>query len=160
MRDQSPPRPARRGLTALLLLAVAHVIGCGGSEPEIPEEYLLVPDRPEAAEVDFGSYVIPIPNQNPATRAAFGTRNYMQLQFVLFGIVDPEDESSARRLAERHRSELRDRVIKTCRNTSPGELQDPELLTLKLRLVDATQPVFEGVTFQTLLVRDLMIEAL
>lgn len=152
-------RFACRVLAALVLPSL--VAGCGGgADVDEVTEFELVPARPVLSEVDFGSFAIPIPGQTLDSDQQIVHRNYLQLEFTLFGVVQPKDRGETTRLAERRRGELRDRVIKVCRNTSPGELKDPELLTLKLRLIDAIQPAFEGVVLDTLLMRDLVIEAI
>lgn len=149
-----------RSCAPVALLAL--LAGCGSApDPEELTELELVPTRPETREIDFGMYNVPVPGQTlDEEQGEVLSYNYLQLRFKLVGIVEPNDESETTRLAERHRGELRDRVINVCRNASLQELQDPELVTLKLSLIDATQPVFEGIVFDTVLIRDYMIESL
>lgn len=143
-----------------LLVACVALVGCGAEPEEELTEFDLIPPPPLMSEVELGMFVIPVPGETLDNDQQSEQRNFLQLQFTLLGVVDPEDESNTLRLAERRRDELRDRVITVCRNTSLRELSDPQLLTLKLRLIDATQPMFEEVMLDSLLLRDLMVEAL
>jgi flagellar basal body-associated protein FliL len=55
----------------------------------------------------------------------------------LYALVRPENKSHIADDWARHEGKIRDHVIRVCRNASVDELQEPELSTLKARLMDA-----------------------
>ncbi|MEM6262966.1 MAG: hypothetical protein AAGI38_10695 [Bacteroidota bacterium] len=84
----------------------------------------------------------------------------MQFRFELFALVDPSDAQKTTKLAERRQGKLRDEVIRVCRRTSIDELLDPELATLRSRLLDATQPLLESVALRRVLLTHRKTEPL
>lgn len=125
---------------SLLLLALS--LGCGGVEAIDLTKLTANPPRKKLVEVALGSYMIPVPTFLH-NHHQIDTTNVLQLQFELSGLVTPKLEQAVQKNFERRKGELQDRVIRVCRNARMEELQAP-FRTLKLRLLDVVQPLFEG----------------
>jgi hypothetical protein len=129
---------------AALLVVLAFIwltaTGCG-SRPKFEfDELDLVPVQEELAEFLLGRYSIPIPVAEHRRDNHAVHRNRFQLDFQLFALVSPHEQSYIEHAWELHRGTIRDRVIRVCRNASVDELQEPELATLKAQLFDALRP--------------------
>ena len=61
----------------------------------------------------------------------------MQLDFQLFALVSPREKSNIEDAWERREGAIRDQVIRVCRSTPIDDLLEPELATLKARLISA-----------------------
>lgn len=133
-------------LAALGLLALAS--GCGGSSSPSYDDFEVFQFREEMTETSLGHFSVPVPLIVSGDEAS----NRIQFQFELFGVVKPEAESRTLRLAERHKGQLRDRVIRVCRNARIEDLLDPQLSTLRSRLLDTIQPLLDGVAVDRVLV--------
>jgi hypothetical protein len=120
------------------MLSVA-MLGCGSPASYEYDELDLSPNQDELNEFSFGHYAIPIP-----VSQAFGddgkvTHTQIEFAFDLYALVSPDFAPKIDDLWQRHEGKVRDRVIRICRNASWEDLQDPELATLKSRLIDAVQ---------------------
>jgi hypothetical protein len=125
----------RRAL-AIGALTICIAVGCS-SKSEFEYDALdLAPAQEELSEFMLGEYSIPIPVVEERGDV-FLHRNRFQLAFELYALVPPEKESSIADDWGRHEGKIRDHVIRVCRNASVDELQEPELSTLKARLMDA-----------------------
>jgi flagellar basal body-associated protein FliL len=60
----------------------------------------------------------------------------MQLDFKLFALVSPHEESELEDSWARHEGQIRDQVINVCRSATLDELQEPQFSTLKSRLTE------------------------
>jgi hypothetical protein len=111
--------------------------GCG-SQPSFEfDELDLVAAEEELEEFSLGEYAIPIPGTEKSGHGSAGKHNRIQMDFELFALVSPHEKSKLSHAWERHKGMVRDRVIRVCRNASLEVLQEPELGTLKAKLIDA-----------------------
>lgn len=127
------------------LLAIAglgSLLGCG-SDASLRLEHLELLPEEDADTVEFalGEYDIPIPEHGAITDGTRPPRNYMQLEFSLFAEIATKDQPHLAQVFARHEGMVRDRVIQVFRNATLEDLDEPNLVTLKLRLVDAIEPV-------------------
>lgn len=132
----------RRQLFALPCAALACgwlcVVASGcGSEPAFEfDELDLVAAEEELEEFPLGEYAIPIPAVQKSAGGS-GKHNRIQFDFELFALVSPHEKSKLSHAWNRHEGMIRDRVIRVCRNASLEVLHEPELATLKAKLMDA-----------------------
>jgi hypothetical protein len=156
---ESCHRTRRRLLADAVILtaSLAMLLGGCSSRPMFElDELDLVPAQEELTECSLGEYRIPIPvveyqgDIQPAHRHGF------QLEFELFALVLPHEKSQITDAWERHEGKIRDRVIRICRNSSLDELQEPELGTLKARLLDALAPHLGENEVRQLLVTEIV----
>jgi hypothetical protein len=111
--------------------------GCGSHRTFEFDALDLAPPQEELSEFLLGQYSIPIPVAEQRGSEKLQHRNRFQLDFELYALVRPEEESSIADDWARHEGKIRDNVIRVCRNASVDDLQEPELSTLKARLMDA-----------------------
>ncbi|MCI0333116.1 MAG: flagellar basal body-associated FliL family protein [Planctomycetes bacterium] len=111
--------------------------GCGSNSTYEFDALDLAPPQEELREFLLGQYSIPIPVAEDQGSNVLSHRNRFQLDFELHALVRPEQVSQVADDWARHEGKIRDHVIRVCRNASVGELQEPELSTLKARLMDA-----------------------
>lgn len=112
-------------------------IGCG-SDPAFEFDQLdLVAAEEELEEFPLGEYAIPIPAAEKSAGGATSKHNRIQIDFELFALVSPHEKSNLSQAWERHQGRIRDRVIRVCRDASLEVLHEPELGTLKAKLIDA-----------------------
>jgi hypothetical protein len=117
---------------------VQCLIGCGSrstfqfDELDVSRAHLL-------NEVSLGSYRVPVPIKQDRSNDNAPRRNQYRFDFELHALVAPEHESNLAGNWQRHEGMIRDRVIRVCRNATVAELREPELATLKARLMDALQ---------------------
>jgi hypothetical protein len=134
---------ARTGLAQHLALRQAVVllvafVGC--AKPPVWEFDELDVSRARLLnEVSLGKFQIPLPINRDRADEQSPRRNSVRLDFELHAVVAPEHLSRVTHNWERHEGMVRDRVIRVCRSASLTELQEPELSTLKARLMDAVQ---------------------
>lgn len=147
----------------LTLAASALVLpGCGGGGGSV-EDYSdleAVVLREKLIEVDLGHFDIPVPIEVVDENGQRTVANMIQLKFSLHALVVPDEAKKVARIGERDEGQLRDRVISACRNASVGELMDPQKSTLRARLRDSTQPLFEGDTIRRMVLNDFISEPL
>ena len=138
---------------------VAISVGCGSESSTRFAHLELLPREEELLEIPFGEYAIPIPalkeigGQHPRT-------NRVQLEFSLYAVISPADEAYLSESWERHEGKIRDRLIQVCRNASIEDLGEPEMITLKARMLDAAQPLVGPDRIRRLLIQDVMIHKL
>jgi hypothetical protein len=114
--------------------------GCG-SEPAFEFDQLDLAGAEEALdEFPLGEYTIPIPAAEKRVDNQATTRNAILMDFELHALVSPNKKSSVSEAWDRHEGKIRDRVIRICRNSSLEVLHEPELGTLKAKLMDALGP--------------------
>ena len=119
---------------ALLLLAAG---GCGSAPPFEFDELDLVAAEEELEEFALGEYTIPIPTTTKSSGGGPSKPNRIQIDFELFALVSPHEKSRLSHAWERQEGMIRDRVIRVCRSSSLEVLHEPELGTLKAKLMDA-----------------------
>ncbi|MEM6799149.1 MAG: flagellar basal body-associated FliL family protein [Planctomycetota bacterium] len=142
-------------------LTLLTVLGCGGGAdgPDY-KNFENLQLRESLAETPLGEYTVPVPVVQADDSGELVRTNLLQVKFGLHGLVKPMDEAEAARLVKRHEGQLRDRIIRVCRNSSLEDLLDPQLSTLRSRILDAAQPLFEGVTIRRILVTNVITEPL
>lgn len=99
----------------------------------------LTPAQDEMTEFALGHYAIPIPIAKSEGVVEGESRNRLVFTFDLFALVSPGDVPVLTDSWGRHEGNVRDTVIRVCRNASTEELQEPDLSTLKSHLTDAVQ---------------------
>ncbi|HEY3392142.1 MAG TPA: hypothetical protein VGK58_05520 [Lacipirellulaceae bacterium] len=115
----------------------SFAIGCG-SDPAFEFDQLdLVAAEEELEEFPLGEYAIPIPAGEKSAGGGHPNHKRIQMDFRLFALVSPHEKSNLSQAWERHQGTLRDRVIRVCRDASLEVLHEPELGTLKAKLMDA-----------------------
>lgn len=119
------------------IVVFCSVGGCG-SRSEFEFDALdLAPPQEELAEFSLGEYCIPIPVAEDRGHSRLSYRHRFQLDFELHALVSPAEQAQVADAWSRHEGKIRDQVIRVCRNATVDELQEPELGTLKARLIDA-----------------------
>ena len=145
----------------LLASCVLLAAGCGGEDGLAKyDEFEHVQIREELVEVPLGHYTVPVPLLGTNDTGEVIRQNTIQMKFMLHGLVAPYHVSKAERIRDRHEGEMRDRVIRVCRNASLEDLVEPQLSTLKSRVLDVTQPLFEGVMLKRVVLTDVASEPL
>jgi hypothetical protein len=135
---------------------VSVIVGCSSPPAFEFDELDLVPTQEELAEFSLGEYRIPIPVIKYRADSQPSQRNGFQLEFELFALVSPHEKSQITEAWDRHQGKIRDRVIRICRNSSLDELQEPELATLKARLLDALAPQLGQKEVRQLLITEIV----
>jgi hypothetical protein len=134
--------------------------GCGSHATFEFDALDLAPPQEELSEFLLGQYSIPIPvvvDRGPNERTR---QNRYQLDFELYALVRPENKSNIADDWARHEGIIRDRVIRVCRNATVEELQEPELSTLKARLMDALAAQVGEKDVRQLLITEVVSQAL
>jgi hypothetical protein len=133
----------RAGRAASLCMAVAGAFFavCGCSEPPTFEFDALDVSQGQSAfsELSLGRYEIPVPLPKSRSDDSAEWSNRLRLDFDLYALVEPGQASTIEENWKRHEGTIRDQVIRVCRSATIDELQEPELATLKARLMDAVQ---------------------
>jgi hypothetical protein len=128
----------RRCAPIFLALILFGLLSAGCTKPPAWEFDELDISRAQLLnELSLGKYEIPIPLNRERTENKGPRRNRLRFDFELHAVVAPEHVSRVTHNWERHEGMIRDRVLRVCRNASLAELQEPELSTLKSRLMDA-----------------------
>jgi Flagellar basal body-associated protein FliL len=113
--------------------------GCS-SQPLLDFDALgLAPAQEKLTEIPLGRYTVPIPVTIEQADEGPHRCNRFQFDFELYALVAPQQSGQIEDARQRHEGQLRDRVMRVCRNTSVEELQEPQLATLRARLTDAVQ---------------------
>jgi hypothetical protein len=153
-----------RGLRAcagsFVCVASLAIAGCGQPSKFEYDQLDIAPVEEELTEFPMGEYRIPIPLADTRGRERLVHRNRLQLDFHLVALVPPADEAQFSDAWERHEGQIRDRVIRICRNASAEELLEPELATLKARLIDALASQVGEKGMRQLLITDLVSQPL
>jgi len=151
-------RPVVCAVLAAAALALAS--GCG-SEPTFHFDKLDVStSRESLVEFSLGHYAIPIPIVNDRASGRTLANRRLRFDFDLYALVSPNQRSHLTDNWERHEGKIRDCVIGICRNASLDELQEPELATLKARLMDAVQDQLGEQQVRRLLMTEVVIQEL
>jgi hypothetical protein len=116
---------------------VAATSGCGSQESYAFDELDLTPAQDELIEFSLGKYVIPIPLVKSTGMDEGLKRNRVEFSFALHALVTSDCKQQLAAQWKRHEGKLRDRIILVCRNATSGDLQEPDLATLKSHLTDA-----------------------
>jgi hypothetical protein len=159
IRDQQRPLPAARRLAALWKNAVVLCLissGCS-SEPAFEFDRLgVVPVEEGLTEFSLGKYTIPIPATVHEKDRRPVQRNRMEFDFQLFALVTPREKPYIEDAWQRHEGAIRDQVIRVCRDTSIDDLLEPELATLKARLISALKPQLGDHDVRQLLITEVV----
>jgi hypothetical protein len=155
--------PVKRRIVALLCAAAmlgCAALGCGPKSTFKFDQMDMLPAVEELTEFSLGEYRIPIPvtderGSNNATR-----RNRFQIDFKLYSLVSPKEQSQIAEAWQRHEGMIRDQVICICRSASVAELQEPELATLKARLTDVLATQLGEKRLRELLITDVVSQEL
>jgi hypothetical protein len=134
--------------------------GCGSHSTFEFDALDLAPPQEELSEFLLGQYSIPIPIVTDRDTSHAKCRNRLQLNFELYALVRPENKSNIADDWARHEGKIRDHVIRVCRNASVDELQEPELSTLKARLMDALAAQVGEKDVRQLLITEVVSQAL
>lgn len=121
---------------AVVLCACAWT-GCGSKEKFAYDALDLAPPQEELSEFSLGEYRIPIPVAEKHGEKRLSYRNRFEFNFELYALVSPAEHLEIEDAWSRYQGKIRDQVIRICRNATIDELQEPELSTLKARLIDA-----------------------
>lgn len=138
----------------MLLLA-----GCGTPPPFDFHALGLVPAQEKLSEFSLGKYAVPIPvlvDAGPQTRR----HNRFQFDFELHALVAPDQHAQVADAWKRHRGEIRDRVMRTCRRISIDDLNEPELGTLKSHLIAVVQQQLGAKEIRQVLITDITSQEL
>ena len=146
-------RRMRRGLAAGFLAAM--VCGCESRTAFEFDALDLTPAQDEMSEFALGHYAIPIPIAKSDGLSEGESRNRLVLTFDLFALVSPSEGPALTDSWSRHEGNVRDTVIRVCRNASTEELQEPELSTLKSHLTDAVQDQLGSKSVHRLLISEM-----
>jgi hypothetical protein len=140
--------------------AICLASGCGSSSTFEFDALDLAPPEEILNEFPLGEYRIPIPVMEEHGPDELIHRNRFQLDFQLFALVHPEQQSHIADAWARHQGKIRDHVIRVCRNASVAELQEPELSTLKAQLMDALAAQMGEKELRQLLITEVVSQAL
>jgi flagellar basal body-associated protein FliL len=138
-----------------LFAAVVAIAGCEAPPAFQFDEFDLVPTQDELTELSLGKYAIPIP-LSQKNRPASLRSNRVQLEFELHVLIARDQASRINDAWQRHHGNIRDRVIRVCRNASADQLAEPELATLKTHLMDAVQAQLGSKEIRQLLLTDIV----
>jgi hypothetical protein len=102
------------------------------------------PAKNEQTEVNLGQFGV--------TAFQPGAGSTLRIDFRLFGMVAAGEEKEFTKLKEENLHRFRDQVIITLRSAEAVDLTDPDLSTIKRRIVDKTnrvlgKPLLRGVVF-------------
>jgi flagellar basal body-associated protein FliL len=145
---------------AALGVVLVAVAGCGTPPAFDLDELDLTPAHDEMIEFPLGSYTVPIPVVQSKNRDQPVRANRLEFSFQLYALVTPDQQSSLADAWERHEGKIRDRVIRVCRNATLGDLQEPELATLKSHLADAVQAELGAKGVRRLLITEVVSQEL
>jgi Flagellar basal body-associated protein FliL len=131
---------------------VCIIVGCNSQQAFEFDALDMVPPPEELMEFSLGEYRIPIPVAEDRGKNQLTYCHRFQIDFELHALVSPAEQSQVADAWSRHEGKIRDQVIRVCRNASVEELQEPELATLKARLMHAlAAPVGQNEVRQLLL---------
>jgi hypothetical protein len=134
--------------------------GCG-KKPSFEYDMLdPVAAKEELSEFSLGEYSIPIPVVEEGHAGKLRHTNRFQLDFELFALVTPGKKSDIADNWSRHEGEIRDHVIRVCRNATVDELLEPELSALKAHLMDALVAQVGENGLRQLLITDVVSQRL
>ncbi len=137
-------------------LYLAATSGCGSNESYAFDELDLTPAQDELIEFSLGKYVIPIPLVKSTGMDEGLKRNRLEFSFTLHALVNGDGKKQLAAQWKRHAGKLRDRIILVCRSATIGDLQEPELATLKSHLTDAVHAELGSRFVRRLLISDVI----
>lgn len=143
-------------VTIATLLAVP--VGCDETaESNAPE---VLQANEELAEVDVGEFRIPLAavDQRSAPESSLPGRNALLLRFRLFAVVPPHREDDVASRIQTHRARLREEVIRTCREATLDELDEPALITLKGELHQVLGRYFGPQHLRQIIMTNVLLE--
>jgi hypothetical protein len=146
-----------------IAIVTAIVVAMGGCKSRTAYEFDALdftPAQDELSEFSMGHFTIPIPISKSEGTGEGESRNRLDLTFDLYALVEPSCESQVHESWERHEGNIRDCVIRVCRNASLEDLQEPELATLKSHLTDAVQDQFGPKSIHRLLISEVSTKEL
>lgn len=131
------PAPFLRNVVAGLLVLTAG--GCAEKHTFTFEDLNLLPLHEELTEFPLGKYTIPIPivegSKDKSTRL-----NRLEFDFRLFALISPPETPQIESAWSQHEGKIRDQVMRVCRTAAIEDLLEPDLATLKVRLIEALRP--------------------
>ncbi|MEX2307640.1 MAG: flagellar basal body-associated FliL family protein [Pirellulales bacterium] len=145
---------------AIVAAVVVFCSGCGSRSAFEFDALDMAPSQEELTEFSLGEYKIPIPIGEDRGRNKLAYRHRVQFDFELHALVSPTEMSHVADAWGRHEGKIRDQVIRVCRNATVDELQEPELATLKARLMDALASQIGEKEVQQLLISDVVSQEL
>jgi hypothetical protein len=161
LERQRRGRLPQRAAWCIAMAALGQALcGCGSSPPFQFDDLDLSPTQEAFTELSLGRYEIPVPIAKDRTSDHTKWHNRLQLAFELHALVAPEAASHLAGSWQRHEGKIRDGVIRVCRNASIADLQEPELATLKERLLDAVQDQLGKREVRRVLLTDIVSQKL
>jgi flagellar basal body-associated protein FliL len=145
---------------AIISLLFSLASGCSPDAAYQFDALDLAPPQEELSEFALGQYSIPIPIVEEQTVNGVVHRNKFQIAFELHALVRPERKSTIADDWARHEGQIRDHVIRVCRNATVEELQEPELSTLKARLIDVLAAKIGNGDVRQLLITEVVSQRL
>ena len=142
------------------VLAVSVLSGCGAKSTFEFDSLDMVPAQEDLSEFSLGEYKIPIPVATDSAQERPERRHRFQLDFQLHALVLPASVARVTAAWERHEGEIRDHVICVCRNATVDELQEPDLATLKTRLMGELAPQMGDKEVRKLLITEIVSQPL
>jgi hypothetical protein len=149
-----------RYLQAIGALILLVLTGCGSQREFEYDSLHLTPADEELTEFSLGEYHIPIPVVEDRTHEELSYRNRFEFTFNLHALISPSAHSQISDVWSRHEGKIRDQIIRVCRNATVDELQEPELATLKARLMDALANQMGGQDVRQLLFTEVVSQEL
>lgn len=147
-------------IAVVALAALCAGSGCS-SKPKFEFDRMdLLPAEENLSEFSLGEYKIPIPLAEQLDKDSSRTRNRLQIDFQLFALVTPSEEAQLADAWKRHEGVIRNEVITICRSASIGDLQEPELATLKARLTNVLAARLGEKRLRQLLITDVASQEL
>lgn len=144
----------------IALAALCAMSGCS-SKPKFEFDRMdLLPTAENLSEFSLGEYKIPIPMAEQSEKESVRTRNRLQIDFQLYALVTPSEEAQLADAWKRHEGVIRNEVITICRSASMGDLQEPELATLKARLTNVLAARLGEKRLRQLLITDVASQEL
>lgn len=123
----------------LMLGALLACWGCGSKDLDEKFGHLeLLPSEEGMLEVSLGQYRVPVPT-DAAKLNGVEARSRIQLNFTLLAELEPENADSVASAYETAEGRIRDAVISSCRRATLNDLEEPNLLTLKIDMLDAIE---------------------
>lgn len=126
-----------RAVAAGLLLLTAG--GCAEEHTFKFEDLNLLPIHEELTEFPLGKYMVPIPVLERSGDQP-QRLNRLQFDFRLFALISPPEKPQIESAWSQHEGKIRDQVMRVCRTAAIEDLLEPDLATLKVRLIEALRP--------------------
>ncbi len=155
------PAPGAARAGCWLVIALLLLPGCGEKEgTNAFDEISRLPSQEKLVEIELGRFVVPVPLVLDSSTEQFELDNLLQLSFKLVVVVVPKHAANVESLMNRHAGQIRDKVIRVCRNTSRDDVLEAEWSTLKSHLLDAIQPLLGGTVVRRIIIPHKVVEPL